>query len=385
MKRVKVLLGVVLILAVTSPVSAKTAVAAPAKKPLIQVAILLDTSNSMDGLIDQARTQLWRIVNEFAAAKKGGMTPELDVALYEYGNNGLSAKGGFIRRVLPFTTDLDRLSEELFALKTNGGEEYCGQVIGEATKGLDWSASPDVLKVIFIAGNEPFTQGTVNFRDSCWKAMTKGISVNTIFCGAEGEGVSTHWKDGADLADGRFMAIDQDAHVAQIDAPQDSEIAALGAELNTTYIAYGRAGRAGAARQDVQDANVANNNAANIQRQMAKSQSIYSNASWDLVDAQNVSSVDLEKIDVKDLPPVMQTMTLAERKAYVEQNAKKRAAIQAKIQKLGEEREKYVAAQRRTLPPAANTLDAAVIAIVHEAGTKKGYTFPGHEAGAGAD
>jgi hypothetical protein len=377
MKRVNMLLGVVLILASVSSVSAKTT-AAP-KKPAIQIAILLDTSNSMDGLIDQARTQLWRIVNEFAAAKKRGVTPELDVALYEYGNNGLPAARGFIRRVLPFTTDLDRLSEELFALKTNGGEEYCGQVIGEATKSLEWSPSNDVLKVIFIAGNEPFTQGRVNFRDSCWKAMTKGISVNTIFCGAEGEGIETHWKDGADLADGRFMAIDQDAVVAAIDAPQDGEIAALGTELNTTYIAYGRGGKAGAARQNAQDANVAKNNAANVQRQVAKSQSIYSNESWDLVDAQNGSSVDLEKIDVKELPPEMQMMTLAARKAYVEQNAKKREEIQTKIRKLGEEREIYLAAQRRKLPPAANTLDAAVIAIVHDAGTKKGYTFPGLE------
>src|SRR5205807_1438924 len=153
--------------------------------------------NSMDGLIDQARTQLWRIVNEFAAAKKRGVTPDLYVALYEYGNNGLPAERGYIRRVLPFTTDLDRLSEELFALKTNGGQEYCGQVIGAATKGLDWSPSADVLKVIFIAGNEPFTQGPVNFRDSCWKAMNRGISVNTIFCGDEQEGIGTHWKDGA--------------------------------------------------------------------------------------------------------------------------------------------------------------------------------------------
>jgi hypothetical protein len=382
MKRVKVLLGVVLILAATSSVSAKTTM--PVGKPVIQVAILLDTSNSMDGLIDQARTQLWRIVNEFAAAKKRGTTPDLYVALYEYGNNELPAAGGFIRRVLPFTTDLDRLSEELFALKTNGGEEYCGQVIGEATKGLDWSPSEDVLKVIFIAGNEPFTQGTVNFRDSCWKAMTKGISVNTIFCGAEEEGIETHWKDGADLADGRFMAIDQDAHVAAIDAPQDREIAALGEELNKTYIAYGRSGKAGAARQNAQDANVAKDNSVNVQRQMAKSKSVYANSSWDLVDARNDGVVDLEKINVNDLPPEMQKMTLAERKAYVEENAKKRAGIQAKIRKLGEEREKYVAIERRKLPPVANTLDAAVIAIVHDAGTKKGYSFPVDEQ-AGTD
>ncbi len=372
MKRVKVLLGVVLILASASA----WAKGEPANKPAIQVAILLDTSNSMDGLIDQARTQLWRIVNEFAAAKKRSMTPELDVALYEYGNNGLPAERGYIRQVQPFTTDLDRLSEELFALKTNGGEEYCGQVIGRATEELGWSPSADVLKVIFIAGNEPFTQGTVNFRDTCWKAMTRGISVNTIFCGPEQEGIATHWKDGADLAEGRFMAIDQDAVVAAIDAPQDGEIATLGAALNKTYIAYGRSGKAGAARQNAQDANLVTNSTANVQRQMVKSQAVYSNSTWDLVDARNDGLVDLDKINVNDLPPVMQVMTLAERKAFVEQNAKKRGELQAKIRKLGEEREKFVAAQRRKLPPAANTLDAAVIAIVHEAGTKKGYTFP---------
>jgi len=39
---------------------------------LIQMAILLDTSNSMDGLIDQAKSQLWKIVNELALSKKNG-------------------------------------------------------------------------------------------------------------------------------------------------------------------------------------------------------------------------------------------------------------------------------------------------------------------------
>ena len=374
MTRVKVLLATVLMLAVSA--SAKTvAPAAPVKKPVIQLAILLDTSNSMDGLIDQARTQLWRIVNEFGAAKKGGVTPDLYVALYEYGNTRLSAQSGYIRRVLPLTTDLDRVSEELFALKTSGGDEYCGQVIAEAVKGLEWDASGEVLKVIFIAGNEPFTQGSVNFRTSCRKALARGISVNTIFCGAEGEGVETHWKDGAMLAEGRFMAIDQNAVVADITAPQDKQIAVLGEELNKTYIAYGYAGNAGAERQKAQDANVASKSSANVYRQLAKSKAVYANSSWDLVDARKNNAVDLGKIAVKDLPPVMQKMSAPERKAYVDQNAKKRTEIQTKLEHLGNERAKYVAVERRKLPPAANTLDAAVIAIVRELGARKGFTF----------
>jgi hypothetical protein len=96
------------------------------KKPLVQMAILLDTSGSMSGLIDQARAELWAIVNEFIFAKRGDMAPEVQVALYEYGKMSLPQEGGYIRRIVPFTTDLDKVSEELFALKTNGGDEYCG-------------------------------------------------------------------------------------------------------------------------------------------------------------------------------------------------------------------------------------------------------------------
>ena len=48
---------------------------APEERPLVQLAILLDTSNSMDGLIAQAKTQLWQIVNEFIAAKQDGKAP----------------------------------------------------------------------------------------------------------------------------------------------------------------------------------------------------------------------------------------------------------------------------------------------------------------------
>jgi len=58
--------------------------------PKIQVAICLDVSNSMDGLIDQTKSQLWKMVNELATSKKGEETPEIELALYEYGNSGLS-------------------------------------------------------------------------------------------------------------------------------------------------------------------------------------------------------------------------------------------------------------------------------------------------------
>src|SRR5262245_42288961 len=126
--------------------------------PVVQLALLLDTSNSMDGLIDQARAQLWEVVNQFVHARRPGQAATLQVALYEYGNTRLSPQTGWVRRVLPFTTDLDRVSEALFALETSGGDEFCGTVIQAALDQLQWGAGKGDLRTIFIAGNEPFTQ-----------------------------------------------------------------------------------------------------------------------------------------------------------------------------------------------------------------------------------
>src|SRR6185436_18664004 len=120
----------------------------------------------------------------------------VQVALYEYGNQGLSREKGWVRQVVPLSDDLDKLSEQLFSLTTGGGEEYCAWVIRDAVKGLEWDSSPKTYKAIFIAGNEPFTQGPVNYVESCKGAIAKGIIVNTIYFGPEQEGINGKWKDG---------------------------------------------------------------------------------------------------------------------------------------------------------------------------------------------
>ena len=210
---------------------------------LIQMAILLDTSNSMDGLIGQAKSNLWKIVNELALTKKDGKIPTLEVALFEYGNNSLSQKDNYIRKIVPFTTDLDLISEELFNLDTNGGHEYCGAVIQDAVKDLKWSKNNKILKVIFIAGNEPFDQGNIDYRNSAKTAISRGIVINTIFCGDLQNGINTKWKDGADLADGSYMNINHNLVEEYIKAPQDDEIMKLNQELNKTYLGYGNKGK----------------------------------------------------------------------------------------------------------------------------------------------
>ncbi len=347
-------------------------------RPTVQIAILLDTSNSMDGLIGQAKAQLWNVVNEFVRRKKDGRPPAIQVALFEYGKQTLSSGEGFVRLILPLTDDLDRVSEELFALKTNGGEEYCGWVIRDAVNRLEWSRSRDVYKAIFIAGNEPFTQGTVDFHASCRAAIERGIMVNTIFCGPNQGGLQTGWKDGAVLADGRYMSIDQNQKVVEIPAPQDARIAQLGAELNKTYLPYGRMGQVGQTRQMVQDANAsAVSPSALASRSFSKANSVYCNDAWDLVDAIKNGKCKLEELKAEDLPEGLRKLDTAGRKAKVEEAGRQRGEIQAKINELSKEREAFLAAERkkRSEPKDKNTLDRAITGAVRDQAARHNFTL----------
>lgn len=346
-----------------------------AKNNSIQLALLLDTSNSMDGLIEQAKSQLWKIVNELATSKKDGKAVELNVALYEYGKDAIPSQEGHLRNIVPFTQDLDRISDELFKLSTNGGQEYCGKVILDAVNNLQWNKSNDDLKIIFIAGNEPFTQGDVDYKNACKKAVKNGIVVNTIFCGNYDEGVQTMWKDGADISDGKYMNIDHNAEIVHIDAPQDDEIIKLGQELNKTYIAFGNYGKEKKVLQEEQDANsMSLSNEVMVQRSVTKSGGQYRNSTWDLVDAKKDGSVKIEELKDEELPEEMKKMNNEERKAYVDKMSKERENIQSKINKLNEERSKYVA-QKMLENKNDNTLDAVMIKIIREQAKQKNYKF----------
>jgi hypothetical protein len=353
--------------------------AATPGKVKVQIAILLDTSNSMDGLIDQAKSQLWRIVNEFATARgSDGKAPDIEVALYHYGTPSLGVETGYIRQLVPLTPNLDKVSEQLFGLRTNGGDEYCGAVIKAATDQLAWSGNKDDYKAIFIAGNEPFTQGSVDFRDSCKAAIAKGIVVNTIFCGPNDEGIKTSWKDGADLSDGSYFSINQNQQVVNVVTPFDKELVELSGKMNTTYVAYGSAGQSGQARQAAQESNVASAAPGTaVMRSVTKSTSFYRNSEWDLVDAAKEKKVDLDKVEDKDLPEEMQKMSKEERKAYVEKKTQERAAIQSKIAELNKQRDAYVKAEqdKKITAGATNTLDAAIISAIRSQAGKANIKF----------
>lgn len=348
------------------------------QRAAVDVTILLDTSNSMDGLISQAKSQLWTIVQQFAKAEKNGQTPSLRVALFEYGNTRLPASEGYIRQVVPLTDDLDKLSEALFALSTNGGDEYCGQAIDEALTRLDWSKENNGYKAIFIAGNEPFTQGSVDYQASCKRAIENGVIVNTIHCGNHQTGVNGKWRHGAQLAEGEFFNIDQDRKLVHIDCPQDKIILKLNADLNRTYLWYGNRSQRQSygSNQLAQDSNAATQSeSVAVSRAATKATPAYGNFGRCVVDTYIEDAEILTKVKEEDLPDELQKIAPDKREAYVKQKLAERKKLQAEIGKLAAERDAYLQHERARQAEASgkDTLGDAVVTAIQKQLVQAGF------------
>lgn len=347
----------------------------PVKPATIQIALLLDTSSSMNGLINQAKSQLWEIVTQMSYAHCNEVQANLEIGLYEYGNSGLSAQSGYIRQVLPFTTDLDVLSKELFALRTNGGDEYCGMVIKDAMENLEWRDGKQDLKMIFIAGNESFLQGPTAVQDVMSQAKEEDIVVNTIFCGDYQTGISLKWKDGAVQGHGEYAIIDHNKvqHIAA--TPYDQQIINLNSQLNNTYVVYGyRAQEAQALQSSMDQQNAVLSVQSNVKRTVAKSTSAYNNSTWDLIDAAE-DDAELEEMIVANketLSDELKDKTVAEIKEITLAKKQEREKIQKEIQTLNQERETYL---KNNSEISGDNLESVLVEAIKKQAASKNYSW----------
>jgi hypothetical protein len=340
-------------------------------EPKIQVAILLDVSGSMDGLIEQAKAQLWNMASTMGKATcQNGKSPTIEIALYEYGRTTNDAKLGYVKKINGFINDLDSLSGNLFSLKTDGGEEYCGQVIFTSIKELAWDNTAGTYKVIFIAGNEDFLQGNLQYTKACNEAKQKGVIVNTIYCGDKMQGVREHWNLAGECGNGSYTNINQNAREQEIPTPYDSVLYALNTKLNGTYLGYGAQASYFSANQVRVDAmNSSASKSAGLKRITVKGKKeLYKNAQWDLVDAVKDSVTFLDNLDVKTLPDSLKIKTRAELKTIVTQKSVERNTIQTAIANASIQREKFIIAEKAKLANKGKvaTLETEIEKIIKE-------------------
>ena len=357
---------------------------APAKptEKAIDLVICLDVSGSMNGLIDSAKIQLWNVVNELARIKP---TPQLRVGLYTYGATRYDPKKGWVHKDVDLTEDLDEVYKVLNGLKTGGGEEYVARVTKTAIEEQKWSAEKGALKIVFVCGNEPVNQDKqVNLDDVAAQAKKAGVVVNTIYCKWGHDDEIPAWAAFSESCGGRHVNIDQNKAGKQITVKTefDEQIIKLGEDLNKTYVAYGKDGKAKAENQAAQDKNagaapVAPGAAptAAHERGVSKAGALYRNATWDLVDKMKEKDFDLTKIKEEDLCDELKKLKPEERLPYLKKKAEERAALQKKIADLAAKRQTKIDEELAKKPKTEGeqALDDAFKGVIRDQAKAKGF------------
>jgi hypothetical protein len=350
---------------------AKPLVVAP-DVPHIDVVFCIDRSGSMRGVIETAKKKVWSIVNETARAKP---SPVLRIGLIGYGD------AERLLDKLDLTDDLDEVYKHLTTYTDNArsGEEFVGYAINIASNEMKWSDGRQVLKIIYVVGNETAHQGSVDYTKSAPAAIAKGIIVNAIYCGNyDHDSASPTWREFAKLADGQYMEIAGDGGAVVVATPFDGKLAELNTKLNSTYVSYGRRGAAGAQNQAAQDTAAASLAPAVLAERVAsKSSAQYSNARWDLVDASKDENFDMTKIKDDELPAEMQKLDARGRKKFIEQKAKERTEIQKSIKDVSVQRDAFVKQEvEKSIGKApADSFDAAVRDSLKKQAKSKGFEF----------
>lgn len=339
--------------------------------PTIQIAIALDSSGSMEGLSNQAKQTIWKIINEVSKANKDEQDVTLQVGLFEYGIGGM-AQEGHIQLLSHLTNDLDTFSEQMSGMRVGGSNEFGPKVVLEAVNRLAWSDHPDDMRLMIVAGNEIFQQGDVTMAYAIDKAKRQGIIVNTVYCGDYSEGVQHGWQKVAERSGGKYMNIDQDEKLRVIATPFDKEIIELGERLNETYVAYGASGMAAKSRQRTQDQYVqALSESAYIERNVAKTSKSYKADNWDLV---SVAEKDMTQgIILAKEAPEFTNKTEAQIKTFLEEKLAIRNDIKDKIAMLKKKRDQYLVTESKTTTQ--GNFGQVLIDGVKEQAQEQGYLF----------
>ena len=184
----------------------------------IQVVLALDASGSMDSLFSAVANSLSDVLTTLGNARLNGKPTKVNVGIVVYGQNDKNGKPFILSR---FTTNVDKLRNKVTKTACDGSNEPCGEAIQLASRKFPWNMRQrdDMLKVIFICGNEPFNMGKVNYKSAILLAKAKNIIVNTVHCG----GPDSQWEEAAVLGNGKGLTFIAPVHptVEPQQAPKD--------------------------------------------------------------------------------------------------------------------------------------------------------------------
>ncbi len=347
------------------------------EKPRVEVVFVLDTTGSMGGLIQAAKTKIWSIANTLATAKP---SPDIKMGLVGYRDRG----DAYITKVTDLSRDLDAVYRELMGFQAAGGgdePESVNQALNDAITRIAWSKDSKVYRVIFLVGDAPPHMDyadDVKYPETCKLAATAGIIINTIQCGSA-VSTQTVWKDIAAKAEGHFFQVEQEGSAVMVSTPYDAKLAALAQDLDGTRISYGSADekKAQAMRED--GAKVIYKSApASAQASRAAFQGSAAGeqnfaGTKELVKDVSANGVKLDALKAEELPAEMQKLDPEDRAKYVEEKKAKREAIQKEIVEVNAKRQQFLAEEaKKQEGKGKSTLEKNVTDTINKQGEKLG-------------
>jgi hypothetical protein len=344
------------------------------------VAFVLDTTGSMSGLIEAAKTKVWAIATMLAQAKPA---PRIKMGLVGYRDRG----DAYITKVTALTENLDAVYTELSAFSAGGGgdgPESVNQALHEAVTTLAWSKAPEVYRVVYLVGDWPphmDYQDDVKYPATCQAAAQAGIIINTIQCGGE---VSTTpvWQEIARLAEGRYFRVEQSGGAVLAETPFDKQLADLSRELDATRLYYGR--QEVRARQQAklaaEDRMYAAAPAAPVAARAEFNASAAGKANFlgeqELVADVAADKVELGKVKDDELPEALKKLSPAEREAKVKELAARRAALETRIAEVSKQRQTFLAEQAAAqAKEGKGALDQALFDSLRDQAAKKAIHY----------
>ncbi len=347
-------------------------------KPRIDVAFVLDTTGSMGGLIEGAKSKIWSIANEMIRATP---TPEIRIGLVAYRDRG----DAYVTQLHDLSADIDAVYGRLRGFQADGGgdgPESVNQALSDAVTKLSWSQDRSTLKLVFLVGDAPphmdYPQDEPYAR-IVEAAVKKDLIIDTIQCGTDAE-TARVWQEIARLGEGKFVALGQTGDMVAVSTPVDGEIAALARELGKTAVGYGDDTR----RKEVEaklsaaaeaPAPVAADKATFAARGGASGGIV--TGEGDLVADVVTGKAKIENVPASSLPPALQAMAPEERADYVQKQVEKRAELTRQMNELVGKRDAVLADERARLAAsgAKDSFDGTVAESIREQAKKKGIVY----------
>jgi hypothetical protein len=360
-------LGLLACLLLLDPAVPTPLPAAPAPvyhRPAVEVVFCLDTTGSMSGLIDGAKTKIWSICNQFLS---GRPTPELKVGLVAFRDKG----DEYITKVYDLRDDLDAVYTDLSTFVATGGgdtPESVNQALDDSVNKVKWSTDKKTLRIIFLVGDAPphmDYNDDVKYPVTCKKAVEKGILINTVQCGNDAD-CTKYWKDICEKGGGAYVAIPLAGGVRTISTPMDRRLSEINAELAKNTLIFGDAKKKEADAKKLQVAGM-------LPVAVAADRACYlakegKAASYDLLDCVRTGKIKLDQMRIEELPTDMQKLNATERREYMDRIARQRAKLLREAQELDRQRNKHIA---KSLEENKDSFDSQVVEILRKQTRKR--------------